>query len=822
MTHALPTRLAWRCVLTPLPLVLVLVALSASRLSAQSPTLVPATPPPPTLSLSDVMERSDRAHDRLQAIAKKMPPPDRLRQMQAELAQLTAAVDAAADQTTRRLDENPPLSVLPDIDIVWRQLRPELVQFKDEVAKLGKQLDALAGEITPLADDAEQVRAALVAAHAPSEVIERDNDLRRAIAEVRQDLLARQRKLLLLRDGATESLQEADDAVAGIDNFSRARVQRILVRQTVPLWRQPVLRDGAAVARQVRQTLRDFVEPLLPYLRRSGWKLGAQLLIFVLAALLLRRSRATVAVWSQRDALLEQFVAMTRHPWSAALLATLISMLEIVQDAPRVVRVLTGAPAIAAALRLVTRLIEPQRRFLAYVLAIYAGAALLRGVFSASAPLLQAFVAVETLVAGGLTWWVVHRRAERLGPRAASLVRRYGPWGVVVLAANCVAALCGYLDLAQLVVFALLGSVFTALILLISTRIALGLCAYLLRVWPLNSLRLVRRNRERVLHYVTRTLTVLAAVLWAVIVLRRLRLLDGVLEALRGLLDVRFARGAISVSVADLVGFAVTLWISWLLSSFIRFVLEEDIYPRVTLPRGVPFALSTLLHYLILVFGFFVALGVVGVDLTKATIVFGALGVGVGFGLQNVVNNFVSGLTLLFERPVQVGDTVGIGEFTGQIQHIGIRSCVVRTWDGAEVILPNSLLISDPVTNWTLSNRLRRITLAVGVAYGSDPVQVVGLLREVAAAHNGVIASPEPLALFTGFGDSALNFELRVWTDRYDSWVAVQSDLYLALHKALSAAGIVIPFPQRDVHIDSAAPLPVRVVETDGRRSGTS
>src|SRR5262249_42934582 len=158
-----------------------------------------------------------------------------------------------------------------------------------------------------------------------------------------------------------------------------------------------------------------------------------------------------------------------------------------------------------------------------------------------------------------------------------------------------------------------------------------------------------------------------------------------------------------------------------------RFVLEEDIYPRVTLPRGVPFALSTLLHYFILVFGFFVALGVLGVDFTKTTILAGAFGVGIGFGLQNVVNNFVSGLILLFERPVQVGDTVVIRDVSGEVQHIGIRSCIVRTADGAEVILPNAVLISDPVTNWTLSNRLRRITLAVGVGYDSDPARVIEL-----------------------------------------------------------------------------------------------
>jgi potassium efflux system protein len=414
---------------------------------------------------------------------------------------------------------------------------------------------------------------------------------------------------------------------------------------------------------------------------------------------------------------------------------------------------------------------------------------------------------------------VVRRRADRFGPRAERPVRLYGLLAVVLLAANSVGALCGYLDLGQFLVSATLGSAGLGGVLIIITRIALGLAAYLLHVRPLTDLRLVRRNRDRILRYVTRTLTVLMTVLWVLLALRNVRLLEGFLTALQSVLDVRLERHAISISLGDIVAFAITIWVSWLLSAFIRFVLEEDIYPRVTLPPGVPNTLSTLLHYVILVFGFFVALGVLGVDLTKATILAGALGVGIGFGLQNVVNNFVSGLILLFERPVRVGDAVAIRDVAGEIQHIGIRSCVVRTGDGAEVILPNAVLIADPVSNWTLSNRLRRLTLSVGVAYGTDPAVVIELLRGVATAHEGVLASPEPLLWFTGFGDSALNFQMRVWTDRYDSWGGLQSELYLATYKVLSDAGIQIPFLRRDVHIDSTAPLPVRVVD-DGDEAG--
>jgi small-conductance mechanosensitive channel len=190
------------------------------------------------------------------------------------------------------------------------------------------------------------------------------------------------------------------------------------------------------------------------------------------------------------------------------------------------------------------------------------------------------------------------------------------------------------------------------------------------------------------------------------------------------------------------------------------------------------------------------------------------VGVGVGFGLQNVVNNFVSGLILLFERPIQVGDSVQLGTLTGEVKRIGIRSSTVRTFDGAEVIVPNANLVSDQVTNWTLSDRMRRIDLDIGIAYGTDPQRVVAVLTEVARSSPGVLPEPAPVVLFLGFGDSALNFQVRAWTARFEEWMKTRSDLGLAVQMALRAEGIDIPFPQRDVRIvrepDEPRALPER------------
>jgi small-conductance mechanosensitive channel len=217
-------------------------------------------------------------------------------------------------------------------------------------------------------------------------------------------------------------------------------------------------------------------------------------------------------------------------------------------------------------------------------------------------------------------------------------------------------------------------------------------------------------------------------------------------------------------------------------------------------------SIGTLLHYLLLTVGVLFALGAVGVELQNFAIVAGALGVGIGFGLQNVVNNFVSGLILLFERPVRVGDIVVVGGEWGTIKKIGLRSTIVVTFDQSEMIVPNGDLVSEKVTNWTLSNPVTRVVLPVGVAYGSDVQRVLQILREAAEAHPGVLADPEPQALFVAFGDSALDFELRVWVRELGLRPEVKSTVLAEVDHRFRAAGIEIPFPQQDLHVRSVDP----------------
>jgi small-conductance mechanosensitive channel len=203
-------------------------------------------------------------------------------------------------------------------------------------------------------------------------------------------------------------------------------------------------------------------------------------------------------------------------------------------------------------------------------------------------------------------------------------------------------------------------------------------------------------------------------------------------------------------------------------------------------------------------------------DTSRFALLVGALGVGIGIGLQDVVNNFVSGLILLFERPIQLGDTVEVNGMLGGVRQIGLRSSTLRTFDGADVVIPNSAFISNNFVNWTLSDRTRRIELAVGVAYGTDPLRVIEVLKSVLTVHDRILEDPEPVVLFDGFGDSSLDFLVRGWTVDFDNWRAIRGEIGVRAIYALEEAGIEIPFPQRDLHLRSIAPDAERALREPG------
>lgn len=259
--------------------------------------------------------------------------------------------------------------------------------------------------------------------------------------------------------------------------------------------------------------------------------------------------------------------------------------------------------------------------------------------------------------------------------------------------------------------------------------------------------------------------------------------------------------GGMRLSVGD-VALAIVLFVGVLGGTrWLQRLLEERIFPQTRLDLGLRSSLKTATGYLGLLVGSMIAISALGLDLSNVALIAGALSVGIGFGLQNVVNNFVSGLILLVERPVKVGDWVVVGANQGYVKRINVRATEIETFQLSSVIIPNSELLSSAVVNWTHKDTSARVEVAVGVAYGSNTDQVREVLLECARRHPKINVWPEPYVLFLNFGDSSLDFELRFFISKADERLSVASDLRFAIDDAFRAADIVIPFPQSDVHL---------------------
>ena len=278
---------------------------------------------------------------------------------------------------------------------------------------------------------------------------------------------------------------------------------------------------------------------------------------------------------------------------------------------------------------------------------------------------------------------------------------------------------------------------------------------------------------------------------------------EDVWESLKSLLDASIITiGKTHLTVGVVLYVILLLLLLVTLSKWLQKWLVNLLFVHHSVEEGTALAISSLVRYVLIFIGLIVILQSTGVDLSSLTVLAGALGIGVGFGLQNIAGNVVSGLIILFERPIKVGDRIEVGTITGDVLRISLRATVVRTNDNIDIIVPNSEFITSRVINWSYTDRDVRFSFPVGVSYNANPETVMAILTEVAAEHPGVLTKPEPEVIFEEFGESSLNFVLRVWSREYITRpLSLRSELNISMMKKFKEHGIEVPYPQRDIHI---------------------
>jgi small-conductance mechanosensitive channel len=281
---------------------------------------------------------------------------------------------------------------------------------------------------------------------------------------------------------------------------------------------------------------------------------------------------------------------------------------------------------------------------------------------------------------------------------------------------------------------------------------------------------------------------------------------DKFLELLNDIFNYRlFSVGDSNLTLGLILTLVFSIVVLLIIAEWIKKFIVVKVLKKYKIEQGTRQSVGTIVKYVLIIAGMFSILQTNGIDLSAFGILAGALGVGIGFGLQNITNNFISGLIILFEQPIKVGDRIEVGDTSGDVIKISARSTTVVTNDNISVIIPNSKFIDDQVINWSHNDRMVRFNFAVGVSYKEDPQKVKRVLMEVAMDNPNILNSPKPDVLFEKFDDSSLNFNLRVWTSDYINKPGVlKSQLYYEIFRRFSEEGIEIPYPQRDIHIISS------------------
>ncbi len=532
------------------------------------------------------------------------------------------------------------------------------------------------------------------------------------------------------------------------------------------------------------------------YLAEYWWVLVLQISVVLVLAISLRRRR------SKKDNQ-SQWNVLYRHPWATGIFVAFATLSPLYKASSLVWTLYVLVLSVGSASILVADAVPRKRHaVLVWLLAaVYLGSMFFQ-VIGVPLPLYRLYIVGLSLCGIPLLCWL-----------SISGQRNKETWklifglrgGMILLLVSLIAQIGGFTTLSFRLIDSSIKSVFLVLMILMVMRLTSGGIEYVVGHSRSRRLKFVRIFGEQLGQRINR---LVQATLLFYAILYMLQIWggsDSTTSTWQDMQQLALTVGSVSISFGTMLFITLIIYASLTLSWLMRSLLDVRTIGPKHIDSGVRDSMKTLLHYMIIICGFFFTLGALGLGLQNFAVIAGALSIGIGFGLQEIVNNFVSGIILLFERPIKIGDCITFGNELAIVRKIGLRSTIIETFNLAEIIVPNSKLIADNVTNLTLSNTQRRLEINIGVAYGEDMDRIMAILFEEADKHPEVLKEPAPSPQFIGFGTSSLDFQLRVRIAQFEHNMTITSELCSAIYKRFMQEGITIPFPQHDLHINSIA-----------------
>ncbi len=764
-----------------------------------NPTItLPAQSAPP---LTEIVSGADELERLLQEVKRRLANDSERVNIQGNLEALAGELQTRAQQTDEVLRSLPSIPELQDLDSEWAALGTRLDGMQKTLVRNAAVLN---DDIAWLNSQQSKWNTILGQIQTDESLEELQSRIRQSINEIQSTRALAEDQLKLTVTLQTRA-SERDQIITGL--LERIESEKSLLQRGLfqadsrPLWNFAARRETNVGLQRVlrKHYARDWTR-VREFVSENRSALLGALLVLLATMVAAIRMRRRFPAWVEKDFVKSSFIHIFIRPFSVAVFAGLLSILPLLPSAPAALKGLLSLVLIVPVIRLLGPLIQPVDRQLLYTLV--ASNLLLQGIKIAtvSASLKRDLLALLAIGIGCVAAWLSRRMREtKYGPSfGRSLAVLSVRISVVLMFASFAANLFGYFALSQVLTEGVLLGAYYAVFLYTAVEVITIILSTILKTEKAGVIAVVREHRTTITNWCAVFLTLGAGTFWIVSVLNLFTIRDNLFDATKAVLTKPLGSGEGTFTGADVISFLLVLLIGIIVATALRVVLREDVLKRLPVRQGVPFAVSTITYYAMLFFVFLLALVAAGVQLSKFTLFTGAFGIGVGFGLQNTINNFASGLVLLFERPIRENDILEVEGTFGEVTRIGMRSSSIRTSEEAEVIVPNSTLVTGKVVNWSRLGRRRPVEIPVKVAYGTNPQSVIDLLVKTAATHSDVLGEPPPAAFLERFGEKALEFVLVFWVGRYHLHRKVLSEVAIRVTDAFREASIQVPAPERD------------------------
>ena len=757
-------------------------------------------------SVSEIPAMADNTHQTLKKIRKEIKPQEAIVTIEKALKLVVDSLNNIQPDSlykqlqsfyTRSLQNMRQewlvyLDKLDDWKIVLQDRTEEMENYKKQIKKTYDEWDNTAKEILNM--------------DIPETIQERVNGIKTEIDSTESLLSERINALLVMQNQISKQKLKIEDIVSRINQIIADKSSHIFIMDQPPLWNAfSAAEDTININQHIAETWGSFWKTLTSFAKTNRTKLYIHIILLIALFILIYyfyHLNKQQTLFNENDEMLRASAFFISRPFSAAFLIALFLSVLLYPDTTVTIGELLVAIILIPFQRLLDGAIVPERKKAVHILSgLYLFIFILNNIIDY--PLLRRFFLLLITIITILLFielikstYPLHKQRLKPWPRLVFIIL---PITIFLLSISVIANIIGSFILSLVLTEGIIKSIIIGVILYTTARVIDGLVILSIRKRVTHALHFVQTYAGKLEHWAVLVIHFFAFFIWIKSTLRAFHLLLPVQEQLKEIMATSWKFGKFVLSIQNIFDFFLILVLAFALSRLIRIILDVELFPRIHLPRGIPGAISMIIRYTIVGVGIFLAISSLGIDLGTFGLLAGTLGVGIGFGLQNVIANFVSGLILTFERPIQVGDKIEVGDVLGNVKQIGVRSSTVKTFDGSEVIVPNADLISNQVINWTLTDTRQRMKLPVKVAFESDPDQVLEILLKVVREHPAVLDDPEPMATFNGFGDYFLDFTLYYWIT--GNIFQTKTEVALGVHRSIKEAGIQKPKPQQEIQI---------------------